>query len=190
MKTFGLTLMALIMGTSAFAQKQKINTSSSTVKWTGSKIGGSHDGYISVKSGHISLDNGNIKAGELVIDMNSITNEDLKDEGYKEKLVSHLKSDDFFGTATYPTASFKLNKATEFNDNKATIEGTLTIKDHSEDISFELIKDGNIYRTKLDIDRSKFNVRYGSSSFFDNLGDKVIYNIFTLDIELYAESEE
>ena len=116
--------------------------------------------------------------------MNTLTNEDLEDEGYNQKLVGHLKSDDFFGVEKYPTSSFEITSATKFSNGKATVSGKLSIKGKTENISFDVVKNGSAYIAKVDVDRSKFDVRYGSDSFFDNLGDKVIDDIFTLDIKL------
>lgn len=118
------------------------------------------------------------------MEMNSITNADLKDEGINQKLVGHLKSEDFFAVVKYPTSVFRVTKASKFKDGKATLTGVLTIKGKSENISVGVTKTGNTYTSQLKVDRSKFDVRYGSKSFFDNLGDKVIDDIFILDIQL------
>lgn len=96
MKTMKLLGVLLLAGTlSVSAQKSDVNINKSVVTWTGNKIGGSHTGGIKVKSGYLVLKQGDITGGEVVMDMNSITNTDLKDEGYNQKLVGHLKSDDF-----------------------------------------------------------------------------------------------
>ncbi|HEX3006260.1 MAG TPA: YceI family protein [Bacteroidales bacterium] len=185
MKTLKVLGVLLLAGTlSVSAQKSEINPGKSVVTWTGNKIGGSHTGGIKVKSGYLDFKKGDITSGEVVMDMNSITNTDLKDEGYNQKLVGHLKSEDFFGVEKYPTSTFKITKATKFKDGKATLTGVLTIKGKSENISVDVAKKGNTYSSQLKVDRSKFDVRYGSKSFFDNLGDKVIDDIFILDIQL------
>ena len=116
--------------------------------------------------------------------MTTITNSDLKDEGYNQKLVGHLKSDDFFGVEKFPTASFVVTKSSKFSNGKATLTGDITIKGKTESISFDIVKQSKEYTTKIEIDRSKFDVRYGSDSFFDNLGDKAIDDIFSLNIKL------
>ena len=118
------------------------------------------------------------------MDMNTITNTDLEDASYNQKLVGHLKSDDFFGVEKFPTATFTITKTSPFSGKKALVEGNLTIKGHTEPISFEVEHTGDVYVAVVEIDRSKFDVRYGSSSFFDNLGDKAINDIFELHIEL------
>jgi polyisoprenoid-binding protein YceI len=186
-RNFVLALTVLLSSTAIFAQKVEVNTEKSTVKWHGEKIGGEHEGFIQIKSGHLEMKNDKIVDGTIVIDMNSITNTDLTDEGYNQKLVGHLKSDDFFGVENYPTASLELIKSTKFSDGKATVTGNLNIKGKTEKVSFEVLKKGNAYTATMEIDRSKFDVRYGSDSFFDNLGDKAIDDIFTLDINLVVK---
>jgi polyisoprenoid-binding protein YceI len=181
-KLLGVLLLAGILSVSA--QKSNINTVKSSVKWTGNKIGGSHNGDIKVKSGFITLKNGEIAGGEVVIDMNSIACADLTDEGYNQKLVGHLKSDDFFGVEKFPTSTFKVSKASKFKNGKSTVTGVLTIKGKSETLTAEIAKKGTAFSTQLKVDRSKFDVRYGSKSFFDSLGDKAIDDIFVLDIQL------
>lgn len=185
MKTAKLLAILLLAGTlSATAQKSEVNLKQSVVTWTGNKIGGSHSGEVKIKSGYLDLKGGRIIGGKVVIDMNTITNTDLKDEGYNQKLVGHLKSDDFFGVDSYPTSTFEVKKASKFVNGKATVSGILTIKGKSESISFVVAQKGKVYKAQLKIDRSKFNVRYGSNTFFGNLGDKAIDDIFILDILL------
>lgn len=185
MKTIKTVALLLLVATFTLtAQKTNINISKSTVKWTGNKVGGSHNGDIKVKSGAFEFKGGNIASGEVVIDMNSISCADLTNEGANQKLVGHLKSDDFFGVEKFPTASFKVTKATKFNKGKATLTGLLSIKGKAEPISFDVTKNGNTYSAQVKVDRSKYNVRYGSKSFFDNLGDNFIDDIFILDIRL------
>ena len=169
------------------AQKLSVDTKKSTVGWLGKKIGGQHEGFIQLKEGSLELKNDQVVGGEFTIDMNSITCTDLKDEGYNQKLVGHLKSDDFFGVEKYPTATFKIEKGTKFSDNKASVTGKITIKGKTETITFDVIRTKNVYSANLDIDRSKFDVRYGSTSFFDSLGDKAIDDIFNLTIKLVTK---
>ena len=186
MKTIKLVFASLLIAASVntFAQKKEVKTDASTVVWTGKKIAGSHTGGIDLKEGYVELKDGKLTGGKFVLDMNSITNTDLEDEGYNSKLVGHLKSDDFFGVAAYPTSEFVITKVSDKGNDKATVTGTLTIKGKSEKISFDVLKKGKGYTAQIKVDRSKFDVRYGSDSFFDNLGDKAIDDIFILDVEL------
>ena len=185
MKKLGLVaVLVLAASVATFAQKKEVKQDASVVKWTGKKIGGSHHGEIDVKSGYFEFNNDKIVGGEVVIDMSSISNKDLDNEEYNQKLVGHLKSDDFFGVEKYPTSKFVVTKATKFENGKASVTGKLTIKENTEEVTFDVVKNGNTYNAEVEVDRSKFDVRYGSNSFFDNLGDKAINDIFTLDISL------
>lgn len=183
-KNYLLVIVLMLSGNILFAQTMKVNTEKSSIEWQGKKIGGKHEGYIQLKSGSFEWKNDRIVAGNFEVDMNSITNTDLKDEGTNQKLVGHLKSDDFFGVETFPTASFVVVESTQFSNGKATLTGNITIKDKTERISFEVNKSGNEYAADVEIDRSKFDVRYGSKSFFNNLGDRAIKDLFTLKIKL------
>ena len=114
MKTIKILAVLFLAGTlSVSAQKSEINISKSVVEWTGKKIGGSHTGAIKLKSGNLGLKGGDIIGGIVVMDMNSITNTDLTDEGYNQKLVGHLKSDDFFGVEKFPAATLTIKSATK-----------------------------------------------------------------------------
>jgi polyisoprenoid-binding protein YceI len=183
-------LLALVLTLSSFglfAQPQKINTEKSTINWLGKKIGGQHEGLIKLKNGVLEEKNGKIVSGSFIIDMTSLTNTDLQDEGYNKKLVGHLKSDDFFGVEKFPTATLNITKATKFSNGKASITGKLTIKSKTETITFDIVKNENTYTAKIEIDRSKYDVKYGSTSFFDSLGDKAIDDIFILNTKLLVD---
>jgi len=182
-KSFGLLVLALTLTTAVFAGTQKVDVAKSTVKWLGKKVTGEHTGTISVKEGSLEVTNGKVTGGKVVIDMNSIVDTDLADATWNAKLIGHLKSDDFFGVATYPTSDLVITKV-----DGNTFSGNLTIKGVTLPNSFTATatKEGKstVYKGTITIDRSKFGLKYGSKSFFDNLGDKVIYDEFTLDFSL------
>jgi len=183
-KTIVLAFIIMLSGIVMYAQKVEVNPEKSNIEWVGEKIGGQHEGNILLKSGSIELKDNKIVDGNFVVDMTTITNTDLEDEEYNQRLVGHLKSDDFFGVENFPTASFVVTESSKFSNGKATVTGDLTIKGKTERITFDVVRAGKEYSTKIDVDRSKFDVRYGSNSFFDNLGDQAIDDIFTLDIKL------
>ena len=166
------------------AQTLKVNADASSIGWHGSKIGGEHNGTIDLKNGEITMENNQITSGKFVVDMTSIKNLDIEDAGYKAKLEGHLKSDDFFGVATFPTSKLVISKSEKFQNGKAKVWGNLTIKGKTEKVEFDMVENAGKYSAELKVDRSKFDVRYGSNSFFDNLGDKAIDDIFTLTVEL------
>lgn len=179
-----IAFVLVFFSTMVFAQKFTVNTQKSIIEWTGKKIAGQHSGTIALQSGSFELKGNKLVSGSFVIDMTSITNTDISDESMNKKLVGHLKSDDFFGVEKYPTATFVVTKVSKLNNGKTLISGDITIKAKTEKISFEAENKGKEYIAKLEVDRSKFDVRYGSNSFFDNLGNKAIDNIFTLNIKL------
>lgn len=162
----------------------------SKITWIGRKVGGSHNGSINLKEGALQMENGKIIGGRFVIDMTSITDEDLSGE-YKTKLEGHLKSDDFFGVEKYPTATFEITEAIPQGPGNYKITGNITIKGITKEIKFpaKVTEDNGVYTAtaNLTIDRSEYNVRYGSGSFFDDLGDKVIYDDFDLSVSISAK---
>ncbi len=167
----------------------------STVGWHAKKVTGEHMGNVKIKSGSIVVDHHAPSRGEFVIDMTSITCSDIKDAGYNAKLVNHLKSDDFFSVAKHPEARLKVKSFTPAAGAKAgepnyTIKADLTIKGITKEISFPAqmnVTDRMISaKAEIKIDRSEFDVRYGSGKFFDNLGDKMIYDDFTMSVDLTA----
>jgi polyisoprenoid-binding protein YceI len=167
----------------------------SSLVWTGKKIGGDHTGKISLASGSLQVEKNKLVGGAFEIDMNSITNTDLTDADYNAKLVGHLKSDDFFGVEKHPKATFKITKAapiTKAGENNYQITGDLSIKGKTETISFpaavKVNGDAAEAVAKIVVDRTKFNVRYGSPSFFANLGDKAINNEFIIDLKLVTSA--
>lgn len=177
-------LLISISTQTLIAQHISANTETSSIAWLGTKVKGEHNGHIQLKSGKLELKNGNITGGYFVIDMNSITCDDLKNKALNKKLVGHLESEDFFNTEKHPTATLTITNSTAFRNGIATITGDITIRGKTETITFETQKLEKKYVATIEIDRSKFNVKYGSKSFFKNLGDKTINDLFTLNITL------
>ena len=163
--------------------KKDVNTKTSKVIWKGYKVTGSHTGKITIKSGNLIFDNDVLTGGNFVIDMTTISVTDLEGE-YKNKLEGHLKSDDFFGVANFPTASLVFTNAMSNGKNSYKVTGNIEIKGKIESINFDISVYGNKATASLKIDRTKFDVRYGSTSFFDGLKDKAIYDEFDLVVDL------
>jgi len=182
MKRISILLGIVIIALTSYAQKIDVNKSE--LKWTGKKVTGEHWGYIKLKSGSLNIENNKIVSGKFIIDMTTINCKDLEDPEWNKKLVGHLESDDFFSVQKYPTAKLEINKSTLLKNDLHEIEAMLSIKGITEPISFKAEKTENGYSAKITIDRTKYNVRYGSGKFFDNLGDNMIYDEFTLDVNL------
>lgn len=191
----GLSLLITGMTTTIAvnAQKFSADTQKSTVKWIGEKVTGEHFGNIDLKSGDLTVENGKISSAAIVMDMTSINVKDLEGE-YADKLQGHLKSPDFFNVADFNTSTFAL---TDFKEKKSAngnyeITGTLTIKGITHSISFPAQVDitGNQVVAKADLtfDRTKYEIRYNSGSFFDDLGDYMIYDDVKISFELHANS--
>ncbi len=172
-----------------------IDTGKSSVKWVGGKVtGAKHDGSVMLKSGSVTVKNNMITSGQFEIDMNSITNDDLKGSpDDMNKLVGHLKSDDFFNVAAHPTASFKLTsvKPVAGKPNTFDVGGTLTLKGATEKVQFPaeitMTETEAKATAQLEIDRTKWGLKYGSGKFFKGLGDKVINDQIKFELNLTAK---
>jgi len=180
---FGSSLLASANG-DPVSRTVEVNAADSQISWVGKKVTGKHEGTIKVKSGNLEYDDkGNLTGGKIIIDMTSIECTDMKGGG-AEKLVGHLNSDDFFSVANHPEATIVFTEVKSKGDNMFSIMGDLTIKGQTNSIKF----DANLSHTNatatLSVDRTKYGIRYGSGSFFDNLGDKTINDEFVLDINL------
>ncbi|HET8810689.1 MAG TPA: YceI family protein [Flavobacteriaceae bacterium] len=175
-------ILSALSFTSLETIKKKIDIKESTVNWVGKKVTGQHSGTIQLKSGHFLMEDGKLIGGEFTIDMNTIAVTDLSGE-YQTKLEGHLKSDDFFGVETFPTSKLVITSAEKTSDGYK-INADLTIKEITNPIEFDLKMVENTASASFQIDRAKYNVRYGSGSFFDNLGDNMIYDNFDVEVLL------
>lgn len=168
----------------------RVDPTSSSVAWKGFKPTGSHDGSIVVNAGKFSVKEGMVESGEFQIDMNSIKVLDITDQEKNASLVDHLKEDVFFDVAKYPNASFTVTGMKK-DAGKTYLNGNLRLKDATNNISIPVSIENNnneivLKSETFTIDRSKWNVKYGSKSFFDNLGDKFINDGIELTINVKA----
>lgn len=200
MKHYVLGLALLLASGASFAQEgasnMNVNTAESSLTWVGKKVTGSHEGSISILEGSVQVNRGLIENALVTIDMTSIT---VSDEGMsddmKGKLTGHLNSADFFNVAEHDKAMFQLTSFAPVKGGDKSdylITGTLTIKGISNSISFpaKVTFDKGMMRAEasLTFDRSKWNIRYGSGSFFDGLGDKMIYDDVEIAFVLVARN--
>lgn len=184
LKTIAIALVAVFSTSTLTAQNKKINVATSTIDWVGKKVTGAHTGKINFTSGTLVFDGNKLKGGEFEVNMNSIIVTDLEAGKGKEKLEGHLKSEDFFGVEKNPTAKLKFKTIADKGNGNYTITADLTIKKTTETISFDLAVIDGRARTSLLIDRTKFDIKYGSGSFFDDLGDKAINDEFELTVNM------
>ena len=101
--------------------------------------------------------------------------------------MGHLKSEDFFNVEKYPESILRIKESAPFENNKARVSAELTIKGITEEISFDVVREGSMYTALVNVDRSKFDVRYGSKSFFNDIGDKAIDDIFTMEVTMFMD---
>lgn len=172
------------------AQKRLVADASATViDWNGDKVVGSfHVGTIDLKSGWLVVEGGSVTGGEFVVDMNSIKNSDVKDEKMRDRLIGHLKSEDFFGVEKYPLSKLVITGSSRKPDGKVYFKGNLTIKESTHPVEFTATEsiDGKAttYVAAINFDRSLYDVRFGSGKFFSNLGDNAINDEIKLNVKL------
>ncbi|MEC5144111.1 YceI family protein [Chitinophaga sp. 212800010-3] len=170
-------------------QKFNIAAAQSNIDWVGRKVTGAHNGTIHLKSGELSLADGQITAGRFVVDTRSIKILDITDAATNAQFAGHLASDDFFGIEQYPEAYFDITSV-----QGKQVKGNLTIKGITNPVAFDvdtILRDDTLTATgKIVIDRTKFGIKFRSGNFFQNLGDTLIYNDFDLNIVLTAKAVE
>lgn len=166
-----------------------VDVEKSNITWVGKKVTGQHHGSIKLKEGTLTMVDGKLSGGSFVIDMTSISNLDMAGKSGAAKLEGHLKSEDFFHVAEHPTATMTIsNIVYRGTEGSYKVSGDLTIKGITKPVKFntQIAEENGMQVATADItvDRSDYNVRYGSGSFFDNLGDKTIYDEFELSVKL------
>ncbi len=172
---------------SAFAQDNfKVTVENSNLNWKGYKPNGDHTGTITLASGNISLKNNKLTGGSFVADMSTI-----KDTDGSAKLEGHLKSEDFFEVAAFPTAKFDITKI-ENKGTKIHVTGNMTIKGITKQITFPAalaVNKDNVTLTSdtFQINRADFNVKYKSKTFFNDLKDKFVNDDFDFQVTIVAE---
>lgn len=199
MTNFGLYRVAvLLVMLTGFSLMMKgadyvVDKTASKVKWEARKVTGKHYGTISFVNGSISAHKNEIKGGNFVIDMKTIVDEDLTDAGYNKKLVGHLLSDDFFSAEKFPESRMEIKKVTSVSGDEYKFIADLTIKGITNPVEFiarvQLISDKLSASGIITVNRTLYGIKYGSGSFFQGLGDKMIYDDFTLTFEVVAQKK-
>ena len=165
-----------------------IDTKQSVVTWKGSSVQGAHSGYVYISKGELMIENGQLLGGRAEIDMNTIED---SDHGRDNNLIMHLKDPDFFDVKRFPFSTIEITKVVSINGENKTITGNLTIKGIAHPVTFPAIigfKDGIVKATgKLIIDRTKWDVRYNSGKFYDNLADRTISDSIEFQVKIIAK---
>ncbi len=172
-----------------------VDIAASKVVWTASKVGGSHTGDVTLASGVLTVQNGVLLLADVSMNMESITCSDLSSATSNANLVSHLKDEDFFHVSSHPRAHFRTTsverKAQVGERTTFHVEGVLTIKGIEASNAFEvdLWAEGDHYRATGAIlfDRTVYGIQYGSGSFFEGLGNRMIKDEVELDFDLRTQ---
>jgi polyisoprenoid-binding protein YceI len=183
---------SLLVG-SSFTSKVnsfKVNVAKSTLNWVATKVTGKHNGTLKLANGSLESNGKMVTGGTFDIDMNSLVCLDLTDKETNGKFVGHLRSDDFFSIEKHKTAHFEIQKVVPTKGNDYDVTGKLTIKGITNEVTFPATitttPKGVKASAKITVDRTKFDIKYGSGKFFEGLGDKVINDDFTIDLNLEA----
>ncbi len=190
MKKVVLLMLSVIAAEEIF----KIVKEDTEVKWTGRKITGSHFGTVEVEDGYLRFENGVLKGGEFKIDLDAIKVLDLVDPKDNIKLTNHLKSEDFFNVSKNRYSRFEITEVEDLGNGKFKVSGNAEIKGIVRPISFnaEIKRDADkvFGYTKIKFDRTEWDIKYGSGKFFKNLGDKLIYDDFDVEVNLVTQKSE
>ncbi len=191
MKSVKVVIATLALGLITFAgvaapKVVNVNKSASSVAWLAKKVTGEHNGTVGISAGALNVNGNKLIGGNFTIDLKTIKALDITDPGYNQKFIGHITSGDFFEIEKFPTASFVITKVA---GNQVT--GNLTVKGITKSITFPAeiaVKGGKVTaKANITIDRTDFNIKYGSKKFFDSIGDKAIYDDFALTVSLVSE---
>jgi polyisoprenoid-binding protein YceI len=183
LKSIALALVVVLSTLSVTAQTKKVDTSKSSINWLAKKVTGQHNGTINIKDGALVFKGKKLVGGTFTADMTTVTATDLTGE-YLGKLNGHLKSDDFFSTAKFATSTLVFKTIGAKGKDVYTVTADLTIKGITNPVTFDITVADNSATTKFMVDRTKYDIKYGSKSFFESIGDKAIYDEFELTVNL------
>jgi len=183
LKAIALALVVVLSTVSVSAQTKKVDAAKSTINWLAKKVTGQHSGTVNLKDGALVFKGKKLVGGTFTVDMTSLTATDLTGN-YLGKLNGHLKSDDFFSTEKFPTSTLVFKTIGAKSKDTYTVTADLTIKGITNQITFDIKITDNSATTTLTIDRTKYDIKYGSKSFFESIGDKAIYDDFELTVSL------
>jgi polyisoprenoid-binding protein YceI len=183
LKSIALALVVVFATVSASAQTKKVDATKSSINWLAKKVTGQHNGTVNIKDGALVFKGGKLKGGTFTVDMPSMTATDLSGE-YQGKLNGHLKSEDFFSTAKFPTSTLVFKTIGAKAKDVYTVTADLTIKGITNPVTFDITTTENSATTKFMVDRTKYDIKYNSASIFSSIGDKAIDDNFELTVAL------
>lgn len=172
-----------------------IDTEQSIIEWVGRNPNTKHFGTVRISKGQINIEEHKM-TGVVEIDMNSIENMSLEGDELQPVLVSHLKSEDFFLVKLFPTAKItvsggRLAEDPHLSSPNYEIYGTLDLRGVKADISFPSTLTntedaGLAAEAHFDIDRTRWNVIYGSTRFFEHLGMHLVFDHISFQVKIVA----
>ena len=192
-----ITVVLFVLGL-AFASFKTIETitykavvAESEVTWAGSRPGKTHNGTLSISDGNFVFEDGKLASGDFTLNMTTITVLDISPGKNNKKLVDHLNTPDFFDVKNHPTGKFMITSS-EAKDDKTLVNGKLTIKGITKDVSFLATISKNadtviLQSDKFNIDRTLWDIRFRSGKFFDNLKNKLIYDDLPITVKVTAK---
>ena len=172
-----------------------VDIQKSQIEWIGRKITGEHSGTLRLKEGWVTMNDSTLIGGKFIFDMTSIKNTDIESPDWSLKLDNHLKSSDFFNVDSFPKAILdikKNNSISEENNLDATylVSADLTIRGITHEISlpYQLQQSDSTFSAigGVDVDRTLYNIKYNSGTYFFDLGDKIIYDNFTINLTVHT----
>lgn len=177
----------------------EIDAGESKLRWTGRNLMNQHWGEAKIARGEFDLVSGVPVCGEFVVDLTQLHCEDLKDNPQlHDGLIGHLQSEDFFHTELWPEARFLLMSATPLREQVPSspnliVEGQLTLHGVTRPLTFEVIhgvsKGQHVFQGHFDLDRTEWNIRYGSGKFFEALGMHLVSDLISFQITLVAKEK-
>ncbi|MCK0161931.1 YceI family protein [Allomuricauda sp. F6463D] len=183
-KTILSLALIVLFGAAAVANPivKEVKATESTVTWKAYKVGGSHTGTTNLTAGALEFDGEKLTGGNFVVDMTTISSTDLEGNS-KNKLDGHLKSDDFFSSATHSTATLVFTNVKSSGKNSYEVTGDLTIKGNTAPVTFDVSVYGDKATATLKVDRTNYDVQY-RSGIIGTAKDKLIYDEFDLVVDL------
>ncbi|HMN06651.1 MAG TPA: YceI family protein [Flavobacteriales bacterium] len=172
-----------------------VDPAATKVGWVGKKVTGEHNGSIQVKGGSLQWGTNGLQGGEVVVDMSTIKDLDMDEDG-ASRLEAHLNSKDFFNTSEFKTATFKITRVEKLTPSSSgqpnyTVAGDLTIKGITKPVTFQVeawqVRGGVRAKGTLSFDRTLYGIKFRSGQFFDALGDRMIYDMIDLSFDLMAQ---
>jgi rhodanese-related sulfurtransferase len=174
-----------------------VDVEASVVEWAGRNPNTTHFGTVPLTRGDLAVRDG-VLSGEFEVDLTRIENESLAGNDLKPVLIAHLESDDFFFAKLFPKAAFTLSEGVPVEGATATspnydVRGRLALRGVTADLDFPATlnrrDDGALVaEAHFDIDRTRWNIVYGSARFFDHLGMHLVFDLISFRIRLVAGS--